>query len=79
MNDLFVKTNEKVTITFNGWDGKSYNGETRTMNVYVNEFIPGKKFVKFYSRHFKVWTYHLIKEETHKVTGANLVSYWCSE
>ena len=41
----FVKTNEKVEITFNGWDGKSYDGETRTMNVWVCDAHPGKKFV----------------------------------
>lgn len=76
---MMKKTNEKVTITFNGWDGKSYNGETRTMNVYVCDTLPDKKFVKFYSKKFKEWTYHLVLNETHKVTGANLVRYWCSE
>ena len=30
----FIKTKEKVTFTFNGWDGKSYNGESRTATVY---------------------------------------------
>lgn len=41
----FVKTSEKVEITFNGWDGKSYNGESRKMNVWKNERFPEKKFV----------------------------------
>lgn len=41
----FTKTNEKVEITFNGWDGKSYNGETRKMNIWVCDVHPGKKFV----------------------------------
>lgn len=41
----FVKTNEKVEITFNGWDGKSYDGETRKMNVWTCDNLPGKKFV----------------------------------
>lgn len=27
--DNFYKTNEKIEFTFNGWDGKSYDGETR--------------------------------------------------
>ncbi len=32
--DNFTKTREKVTFTFNGWDGKSYNGESRNGYVY---------------------------------------------
>jgi len=31
---LFTKTAEKVTFTFNGWDGKSYDGESRRATVY---------------------------------------------
>ena len=30
----FTKTKEKVTFTFHGWDGKSYDGESRTASVY---------------------------------------------
>jgi len=30
----FTKTREKVTFTFNGWDGKSYDGESRSASVY---------------------------------------------
>ena len=30
----FTKTREKVTFTFNGWDGKSYDGESRRATVY---------------------------------------------
>ncbi len=30
----FTKTKEKVTFTFQGWDGKSYDGESRTASVY---------------------------------------------
>ena len=30
----FYKTAERVTFTFNGWDGKSYDGESRTATVY---------------------------------------------
>lgn len=41
----FVKTNEKVEVTFNGWDGNSYNGESRKMNVWVCPTIADKKFV----------------------------------
>ena len=28
------ETKEKVTFTFNGWDGKSYDGESRVASVY---------------------------------------------
>ena len=30
----FTKTREKVRFTFNGWDGKSYDGESRNATVY---------------------------------------------
>jgi hypothetical protein len=30
----FRKTNESIRFTFNGWDGKSYNGESRSAKVY---------------------------------------------
>lgn len=30
----FTKTNESIRFTFNGWDGKSYNGESRNAKVY---------------------------------------------
>lgn len=41
----FVKTKEKVEVTFNGWDGKSYDGESKVMNVWTCPTHPGKKFV----------------------------------
>lgn len=41
----FVKTNEKIEVTFNGWDGKSYDGEARKMNVWTSDKHPDKKFV----------------------------------
>ncbi len=31
---FFTRTKEKVTFTFNGWDGKSYDGESRRATVY---------------------------------------------
>ena len=30
----FTKTREKVRFTFQGWDGKSYDGESRSASVY---------------------------------------------
>ena len=41
----FVKTSEKIAVTFNGWDGKSYDGESTKMAVWTSEQHPGKKFV----------------------------------
>ena len=42
---FFTKTKEKVTFTFNGWDGKSYDGESRTASVYRTS-IPGLESVR---------------------------------
>ncbi len=30
----FTKTSESIRFTFNGWDGQSYNGESRNAKVY---------------------------------------------
>ena len=30
----FTKTHESICFTFNGWDGKSYDGESRKATVY---------------------------------------------
>ena len=43
---LFCKTAERVAFTFNGWDGKSYNGESRTGYVYRTT-IEGYEDVRF--------------------------------
>lgn len=32
---LFCKTAERITFTFNGWDGKSYDGETRHARIWM--------------------------------------------
>ena len=42
---FFTKTKEKVTFTFNGWDGKSYDGESRSASVYRTS-IPGFENVR---------------------------------
>ena len=42
----FTKTREKVTFTFNGWDGKSYDGESRSAGVYRTD-IEGYGDAKF--------------------------------
>jgi len=45
---LFNKTNEKIRFTFNGWDGKSYDGESRTARVLKANIkdLEDTKFVK---------------------------------
>ncbi|MCM1530621.1 MAG: hypothetical protein NC093_11600 [Alistipes sp.] len=45
---LFCKTAERITFTFNGWDGKSYNGESRSGYVYrtVIEGYEDARFIK---------------------------------
>ena len=64
----FTKTKEKVTFTFNGWDGKSYNGESRNGYVYRTtvEGFERFKFVKVGK------SLHFIDEDymvTEKATG----------
>ena len=42
----FTKTAESVRFTFNGWDGKSYDGESRSARVYRTDF-PGYEDARF--------------------------------
>ena len=44
--EAFVKTKESVRFTFNGWDGKSYDGESRIAKVY-RASIEGYENVRF--------------------------------
>ena len=64
----FYRTNEKITFTFNGWDGKSYDGETRTARV-IRTRIEGYESARF----IKVGKgLHYIDEDklvTEKATG----------
>ena len=65
---FFTRTKEKVTFTFNGWDGKSYDGESRNARVYRTN-LPGFEAVRL----IKVGKgLHYIDEErqiTEKATG----------
>lgn len=58
-----------MTVTFNGWDGKSYDGESRSARV-LRSNIPGYEDVRF----IKVGkSIHYLMEETlsiEKATGA---------
>ena len=42
----FTKTTERIRFTFNGWDGESYDGESRTARVYRTS-IPGYEDARF--------------------------------
>lgn len=42
----FIKTRERIEFTFNGWDGKSYDGESRIGYIYRCN-IPGYENFKF--------------------------------
>lgn len=42
----FSKTRESIRFTFNGWDGKSYDGESRKAAIYHTD-IPGYEEARF--------------------------------
>lgn len=42
----FTKTRESIRFTFNGWDGKSYDGESRKATVYRTD-IEGYENARF--------------------------------
>lgn len=46
--ESFKKTAENIRFTFNGWDGKSYDGESRKARVYRTNIkgYEGFKFIK---------------------------------
>ena len=46
--ELFKKTKERIRFTFNGWDGKSYDGESRCASVYCTNMkgYEDARFVK---------------------------------
>ena len=41
----FTKTKESIRFTFGGWDGKSYDGESRNAKVYRTN-LPGYEEVR---------------------------------
>ena len=67
----FTKTNEKVTFTFGGWDGKSYNGEGQTKTVYTKN---SARFILAYSNAHKVYIAHELTGKFHSVSGLEKVA-----
>ena len=65
---LFRKTKERITYSFNGWDGKSYDGETRTAYAYrcTLEGYEDLRFIKVGKGLHQVDDSHLVLE---KATG----------
>ena len=62
----FTKTKEKVRFTFAGWDGKSYDYESRSASVYRTD-IPGYEDARF----IKVGKHlHYIMEDEMRVEKA---------
>ena len=60
------KTRETVTFTFGGWDGKSYDGESRTARVLRTD-VPGYESIRF----IKVGKHlHYIDEESLRIEKA---------
>lgn len=64
----FYPTKEKITFTFDGWDGKSYNGESRTARVYRTNLsgYEGYRYVKVGKGLHMVWEDYDVLE---KATG----------
>lgn len=59
----FTKTRESVRFTFNGWDGKSYDGESRNASVYRTD-IEGYEEARF----IKVGKHLCYIDEEHLIT-----------
>jgi hypothetical protein len=88
----FIKTKEKMEVTFDGWDGKSYDGETRKMAVWTHPRFGDKKFVnlarvggfeRIDGTHYSIDAFFEITDEMviEKATGIAhpVVTYYCSE
>ena len=73
-NDFFIKTNRKVRVTFAGWDGKSYNGEGRTLTVYKHPNMPDKDFVRASFKGDRC--YHMVTDKKHPVSGEREVEFF---
>ena len=68
----FTKTSEKVTFTFNGWDGKSYNGEGQTKPVCIKN---SKRFVLAYSAFYHDYFAYELIGKFHPVSGFEKVRF----
>ena len=62
----FYPTKEKVTFTFNGWDGKSYDGESRTARVWRSKhtLLEGIRYVKVGKNVHEVYEDSMVEEKS---------------
>lgn len=77
----FEATGETEKVCFNGWDGKSYNGESETLPTYRLDprtsyaaFNAAKRYVPKYTRKWG-WTMHEIEYNWDKIGDAYEVSF----
>ena len=71
--DIMIKTNRKVRITFDGWDGKSYNGEGRNLTVYTHP-LRGGDYVRGYFNGSRC--YHKVTDKRHPKSGERMVEFF---
>lgn len=72
----FTETKEKVEITMNGWDGTGYDGEGKTMNVWVNKMVPNAKYVCKWMPSYEAYCILLVNfDRKHEKTGLPTVEY----
>jgi len=71
----FYRTPESVTFTFNGWDGKSYDGDARTARVWHTnlEGNEADEFVKVGKALFYIDRERQVRE---KSTGIKHPTAW---
>lgn len=67
IDENFKDTHKSEFVTFEGWDGKSYNGEGCNATVFIHK-QNGKRYVRTYNRGYRC--YHEILSEKHPVSGA---------
>lgn len=75
----FRQTTEMATVTFCGWDGKTYDGEGRNLRVWLNAEHPGKRFVRcnFRSEGYGTVTcFHLLTGKAHPQTGVEIAEFF---
>ncbi|GHU77018.1 hypothetical protein AGMMS49992_23770 [Clostridia bacterium] len=65
---MYQKTNIRIRATLNGWDGKSFNGEAVSRNVYTIDNLPGARFVRVYSQKHNGYNYFYITNQRHPVS-----------
>lgn len=64
----FEATGEKVKVCFNGWDGKSYNGESEVLPVYkaIGDTRYNRMYVAKYTAKWG-WTMHKVMTDWAKI------------